>query len=187
MLTLAQHTELQAIPPNLEAPAPTAVLLESLFPSPAKWWPACGISRFIYCFGLSLDVLEHQTSNTKQNQDFMMLSCTVQDWCNMVQSLQCWHLQAGSILVQSLQRKNEERLSSTDSKSSQCDSDHKQSFLYSWDCWEMSLIWPQSSKKRKSACRVYMHWVTLSTQMPSRPQLLLWRCSTHPVALKHGL
>ena len=34
MLTLAQHTELQAIPPNPEAP--TAVLLESLFPSPAK-------------------------------------------------------------------------------------------------------------------------------------------------------
>jgi hypothetical protein len=34
MLTLAQHTEPQAIPPNLEAP--TAVLLESLFPSPAK-------------------------------------------------------------------------------------------------------------------------------------------------------
>jgi hypothetical protein len=53
--------------------------------------------------------------------------------------------------------KNEERLSSTDSKSSQCDSDHKQSFLYSWDCWEMSLIWPQSSKKRKSACREILY------------------------------
>lgn len=50
---------------------------------------------------------------------------------NSVPYLFIGHLQAGSILVQSLQRKNEERLSSTDSKSSQCDSDHKQSILYS--------------------------------------------------------
>ena len=111
------------------------------------------ISRFIYCFGLC-SILQWPGLYDAELYGARLVQHGAS---NSVPYLFIGHLQAGSILVQSLQRKNEERLSSTDSKSSQCDSDHKQSFLYSWDCWEMSLIWPQSSKKRKSACREILY------------------------------
>ena len=55
----------------------------------------------------------------------------------------------------------QERLSSTDSKSSQCDSDHKQSFLYSWDCWEMSCHW-FDHKVRRNVNRLVERFCTKS-------------------------
>ena len=85
------------------------------------------ISRFIYCFGLC-SILQWPGLYDAELYGARLVQHGAS---NSVPYLFIGHLQAGSILVQSLQRKNEERLSSTDSKSSQCDSDHKQSFLYS--------------------------------------------------------
>ena len=153
MLTLARHTELQAVPPN--PGDPTAVLPESLFLSPAKWWP-CGISCFMYCVGVlpwraRRSNIKHKAEPGLYHADLHGANLVKGGASNSVPYVFIGHLQVDSILVQLLQHQDEERLSSTESKSSQFDSDHKQGCLYSWDSWEMSLIWPQTSKASKSA------------------------------------